>query len=58
MIDKIKEQITKVEAFTTTNIDEIEAFRIKYLGKKGILNGFSPSSKTFRTNKKENSDKP
>lgn len=40
MIDKIKEHITKVEAFTSTKKEEIEQFRIEYLGKKGVLNDF------------------
>jgi phenylalanyl-tRNA synthetase alpha chain len=38
MIDKIKEQISEVNAFTTDNLADVETFRIKYLGKKGILN--------------------
>ncbi len=40
MIDKIKEQIAEVNAFASTNEEEIETFRIKYLGKKGLLNDF------------------
>ncbi|MEH6745668.1 MAG: phenylalanine--tRNA ligase subunit alpha [Maribacter arcticus] len=40
MIDKIKEQISEVNAFTTDNLADVETFRIKYLGKKGILNDF------------------
>ncbi len=37
MIDKIKELIEEAEAFTAESIDEVEAFRIKYLGSKGLL---------------------
>ncbi len=37
MLDKIKELIGEVQAFTTTSKDEIETFRIKYLGSKGVL---------------------
>ena len=40
MIDKINENLTLVNAFDTQSKDEVEAFRIKYLGKKGILNDF------------------
>ncbi|MFK5982171.1 MAG: phenylalanine--tRNA ligase subunit alpha [Flavobacteriaceae bacterium] len=40
MIDKIKEHIADVEAFIANSPDEIETFRIKYLGKKGLLNDF------------------
>ena len=40
MIDKIKEHIAEVEKFTTQAKEDIENFRIKYLGKKGLLNDF------------------
>ncbi|GLB48351.1 phenylalanine--tRNA ligase subunit alpha [Neptunitalea lumnitzerae] len=40
MIDKIKEHIAQVEKFEATSKEDLEAFRIKYLGKKGILNDF------------------
>ena len=35
MIDKIKELIQEAEVFTAKNIEEVEQFRIKFLGKKG-----------------------
>ena len=38
MLDKVKELIGEVNAFNATTKDEIEAFRIKFLGKKGLLN--------------------
>ena len=37
MIDKIKEYIAEVNAFSTQNKEELEVFRIKFLGSKGIL---------------------
>ncbi|MDP2089230.1 MAG: phenylalanine--tRNA ligase subunit alpha [Flavobacteriaceae bacterium] len=37
MLDKVKELIGEVDAFQSSNVEEIEAFRIKFLGKKGIL---------------------
>ncbi len=39
MLDKVKELIGEVQAFKTTSKEELEAFRIKYLGSKGILKG-------------------
>lgn len=38
MLDKVKELIGEVNAFNAVTKDEIEAFRIKFLGKKGLLN--------------------
>lgn len=40
MIDKIKDYIAEAQAFQATSKEELEAFRIKFLGKKGILNDF------------------
>jgi phenylalanyl-tRNA synthetase alpha chain len=40
MIEQIKAEIIVVENFTTTNKEELEQFRLKYLGKKGLLNDF------------------
>jgi len=40
MIDKIKELIGEVEAFKAQTKEEVEAFRIKYLGSKGLLKEF------------------
>ena len=57
MIDKIKEHIAEVEAFVANSHDEIETFRIKYLGKKGLLNDFLLNLEMFLTSKKRNSDK-
>src|SRR6187397_383727 len=37
MIDKIKEYIGEAQAFSTQNKDTLEAFRIKFLGSKGLL---------------------
>lgn len=34
MIDKIKDYIGEAQAFSTENAAELEAFRIKFLGKK------------------------
>lgn len=40
MIDTIKEHLAEVEKFKTDSKEAVEAFRIKYLGKKGLLNDF------------------
>ncbi|WP_422106360.1 phenylalanine--tRNA ligase subunit alpha [Winogradskyella sp.] len=37
MIDKLKELIAEAEAFSAETKDDVEAFRIKYLGSKGLL---------------------
>ena len=38
MLNKIKELIIEVEKFQTDSTESVEQFRIKFLGKKGILN--------------------
>jgi phenylalanyl-tRNA synthetase alpha chain len=38
MIDKLNSYLQEIEEFNSTDPEEIEAFRIKYLGRKGILN--------------------
>ena len=37
MLDKVKELIGDVKAFNATTKEEVETFRIKYLGSKGLL---------------------
>ena len=37
MIEKIHKLIEEAEAFNTQSLDEVEAFRIRFLGKKGLL---------------------
>ena len=37
MLDKVKELIGDVQAFKATTKDDVETFRIKYLGSKGLL---------------------
>lgn len=54
MIEKIKASIQEVEAFDTSTMEEVEAFRIKYLGKKGLLNAyFAEFKKVPNEEKKE-----
>jgi len=53
MIEKIKEHIAVVEAFTTDNVEALERFRIEYLGKKGHLNEFFSAFKTVPNEQKK-----
>jgi phenylalanyl-tRNA synthetase alpha chain len=53
MIDKIKELIAEAEAFTTQSKEEVEAFRIKYLGKKGLLNDYFAEFKNVANEQKK-----
>jgi phenylalanyl-tRNA synthetase alpha chain len=53
MIDNIKDYIAQAEAFSTQNKEELEAFRIKFLGKKGILNDFFAEFKNVPNDQKK-----
>lgn len=53
MIDTIKKHIAEVEAFTANTKEDIETFRIKYLGKKGLLNEFFTAFKTVPNEQKK-----
>ncbi|MFH4966608.1 phenylalanine--tRNA ligase subunit alpha [Gaetbulibacter sp. M240] len=53
MIDKIKEHIAEVKAFKAQTKEDVEAFRIKYLGKKGLLNQFFADFKTVANDQKK-----
>ena len=46
MIDEIKKHQEFVRAFKATKADEVEAFRIKYLGSKGLLKGYFAAFKS------------
>ncbi|MGI9549637.1 MAG: phenylalanine--tRNA ligase subunit alpha [Aurantibacter sp.] len=53
MIDIIKEHIAEVEKFKADSKEAIEAFRIKYLGKKGLLNDFFTEFKNVPNGQKK-----
>ncbi len=53
MIDKIKEHIAEVEKFSTQAKEDIENFRIKYLGKKGLLKQFFAEFKNVPNEQKK-----
>ncbi len=53
MIDTIKEHIAEVEKFTADSKESLEAFRIKYLGKKGLLKDFFAEFKNVANDQKK-----
>ncbi|MGF1559168.1 MAG: phenylalanine--tRNA ligase subunit alpha [Flavobacteriaceae bacterium] len=53
MIEKIKEHIAEIEQFTTNSKEAVEVFRIKYLGKKGVLNEFLAEFKNVANDQKK-----
>ncbi|WP_121665950.1 phenylalanine--tRNA ligase subunit alpha [Mesonia aquimarina] len=53
MIEKIKNYIVDVESFTADSLEEIEKFRIKFLGKKGVLNEFFAEFKNVPNEEKK-----
>ncbi|HER40540.1 MAG TPA: phenylalanine--tRNA ligase subunit alpha, partial [Salinimicrobium catena] len=53
MIDKIENYISEIEAFKATTKEEVEDFRIKYLGKKGILNQYFAEFKNVPNEQKK-----
>lgn len=53
MLDKIKGHIAEVEGFQATSREAIEEFRIRYLGKKGLLNDFFAEFKNVPNEQKK-----
>ena len=53
MIDKIKSSIDDISSFESKSSEEIELFRIKYLGKKGIINKLFSEFKTIDNSEKK-----
>jgi phenylalanyl-tRNA synthetase alpha chain len=53
MIDKIKEYIGEAQAFSTQDKAELEAFRIKFLGSKGLLKDLFAEFKNVPNDKKK-----
>jgi len=54
MLDKVKELIGDVKTFSATSKEEVEAFRIKYLGSKGLLKGLFNEFKDVDASLKKN----
>lgn len=53
MIDQLEKHIEEVEKFTADNLENLEDFRIKYLGKKGLLNQFFSEFKNVAPEEKK-----
>ncbi|MFD0964443.1 phenylalanine--tRNA ligase subunit alpha [Pseudofulvibacter geojedonensis] len=53
MIDKIKELIGEAENFKAQTKEEVEAYRIKYLGKKGLVKDFFAEFKNVADDQKK-----
>ena len=53
MLDKIKAGIAETETFTAKTLEEVEAFRIKYLGKKGLLTTYFAEFKNVPNDQKK-----
>jgi len=53
MIEELKSHLKDVESFAADNLDDVEAFRIKYLGKKGILNQYFAAFKSVPAENKK-----
>ena len=53
MKEKIKKNIKEIESFSALSKEEIETFRIKYLGKKGLINSYFIDFKLLDNDKKK-----
>ncbi len=53
MLDNIKELIGEVNAFSSSSLEEIETFRIKFLGSKGILKNLFTEFKSVPNDQKK-----
>jgi len=53
MIKQIKKHITEVKSFTANSLEDVEIFRIKYLGRKGLLKDFFVEFKNLPENQKK-----
>lgn len=53
MIDRIQNLIDEAKSFTTDSLSELEAFRVKFLGKKGLLNDLFADFKTVPNEQKK-----
>ena len=53
MEDKIKKNLKDIQNFQSDSITEIEEFRVKYLGKKGLLNSYFIEFKSLDNDEKK-----
>ena len=53
MEDKIKKDLEDILNFNSDSVTEIEEFRVKYLGKKGLLNSYFVEFKSLESDEKK-----
>lgn len=53
MLEKVQELLCEVESFSPKSIEELEVFRIKFLGKKGLMNDLFAAFKTVPAEQKK-----
>jgi len=53
MLEKIQDLLREVEDFSPKNTEELEVFRIKFLGKKGVMNDLFAAFKTIPSEQKK-----
>ena len=53
MIERIQKLIEEADSVTTNSLADLEAFRVKYLGKKGLLNGLFADFKSVPNDQKK-----
>jgi phenylalanyl-tRNA synthetase alpha chain len=53
MLEKVKELLREVSSFTPKSTDELEQFRIQYLGKKGLMNDLFAAFKQVPNDQKK-----
>ena len=53
MIEELKSHLKTVESYAADTLEDVESFRIKYLGKKGILNHYFAEFKSVPNEEKK-----
>ena len=53
MLEKVQELLREVEGFAPKNNEELEVFRIRFLGKKGVMNDLFAAFKTVPNEQKK-----
>ena len=52
MLEKVQDLLREVEGFSPVNTEELEVFRIRFLGKKGVMNDLFAAFKTVPNEQK------
>ena len=53
MLEKVQDLLREIEGFSPKNTEELEVFRIKFLGKKGVMNDLFSAFKTVPSEQKK-----